>query len=455
MSIRPFFAALITLAFTSAAFAVDLRIATFNIDATPPKDSALCSGSVPPVRGVNDPLSARGLILLPAGQKPVVLVSLDWVGIGNEGHSEFRAAFAEAVRTSIDRVAVHTIHQHDAPSCDFTVEKLLAANGLSGEAFNPEFARAMIQRCAEAARNALDHAVSISHIGLGKAMVEKVASNRRVLGSDGMVEHVRWSATTDPEARAAPEGVIDPWVRAVSFWDEGTPVVIVTYYATHPQSYYRTGLVSADFPGWARSMREEDLPRAIHIHFNGAAGNVTAGKYNDGAPANREVLAERLHDGMKRAFEATERFPVVDADFAWNSVDVHMPLRPEIDFEEQKALVASKKLSTGERLNAAHEVAWMQQVIAGVPTTLSRLRIGSLQIVHMPAELFIEYQLAAQAMAPDDFVCMAAYGDYGAGYIGTAISYTQGGYETQLRTSRTAPEVEPILMDALKELVAP
>ena len=31
----------------------------------------------------------------------------------------------------------------------------------------------------------------------------------------------------------------------------------------------------------------------------------------------------------------------------------------------------------------------------------------------MPGELFVEYQLAAQQMRPNDFVAMAAYGDYG------------------------------------------
>ena len=71
----------------------------------------------------------------------------------------------------------------------------------------------------------------------------------------------------------------------------------------------------------------------------------------------------------------------------------------------------------------------------------------------MPGELFVEYQLAAQKMAPEDFVCMAAYGDQGPGYIGTTIAYGQGGYETG-RVSRTAPEVEGTLMQTLKELVA-
>jgi len=40
----------------------------------------------------------------------------------------------------------------------------------------------------------------------------------------------------------------------------------------------------------------------------------------------------------------------------------------------------------------------------------------------MPGELFIEYQLAAQNTRPDEFVTMAAYGEYGPGYIGTRIA---------------------------------
>ena len=55
-------------------------------------------------------------------------------------------------------------------------------------------------------------------------------------------------------------------------------------------------------------------------------------------------------------------------------------------------------------------------------------------------------------MRPDDFVAMAAYGDYGCGYIGTEIAYSQGGYETS-RVSRVAPTVEALLTEALRELV--
>lgn len=70
----------------------------------------------------------------------------------------------------------------------------------------------------------------------------------------------------------------------------------------------------------------------------------------------------------------------------------------------------------------------------------------------MPGELFVEYQLAAQKMRPDKFVCMAACGEYGTGYIGTKIAYQQGGYETGY-VSRVAPEVEHVLLRAMRELL--
>jgi hypothetical protein len=70
----------------------------------------------------------------------------------------------------------------------------------------------------------------------------------------------------------------------------------------------------------------------------------------------------------------------------------------------------------------------------------------------MPGEPFVEYQLAAQNLRPNSFVCMAAYGDYGPGYIGTSDAYSQGGYETGI-VSRVSPRSEAILLDAVHELL--
>jgi hypothetical protein len=436
-----------------AVFGADrpLGIATFNVDVTPPLGTPLCDALVMPAKEIVEPLSARGIVLLTADQ-PIVLCAVDWVGIGNSGHDAFRIALAKAVGTSVDRVCVHCLHQHDAPGCDFQADKILAAYGLGGKLFDPGFARGAIERLSAVARKSLAKPREVTHVGIGKAKVVDVASNRRVMGTDGKVKYVRYSSTQDAKIRAEPEGLIDPYVQLLSFWDKDTLLVSITYYATHPQSYYAKGGVSSDFPGLARRQRENELPGALHIHFNGAGGNVTAGKYNDGAPENRPVLAGRLASGMKEAFSTEKKSPVKGDDISWRVSRVALPLSKRYESKELEKRVADDKLPQAERLAAARNLAWARRCEAGTKTDIGCLRLGPAYVLHMPGELFVEYQLAAQNMRPGEPVMMAAYGDYGPGYIGTAIAYTQGGYETG-PVSRVAPEVEGVLRGAMRDLL--
>ena len=158
-----------------------------------------------------------------------------------------------------------------------------------------------------------------------------VASNRRILGTDGLVRATRYTTCKDSALRAEPEGLIDPIVSVISFWNDDKPLAVLSYYAVHPQSYYLTGLPNPDFPGIARFYRQLAVPDALHIHFNGAGGNLGAGKYNDGSHENRGILAERLADGMKRAWESAKKEKISAADISWNIEKV--ALTPAKSFE--------------------------------------------------------------------------------------------------------------------------
>jgi hypothetical protein len=434
-----------------AAADESLKVATFRIDATPPLGAPLCDALVRPAERIDDPLSARGVVLV-TSDKPIVLCAVDWVGIGNAGHDAWRQALADAAGTTPDRVAVHSLHQHDAPGCDFAAEELLAPRGLSGKLFHVAHARSTIRSAADAVRKAIKKPRAVTHLGLGKARVERVASNRRVLGRDGKVQYVRYSANKNPQAAAAPEGTIDPDVRLVSLWDGDKPLVSLTYYATHPQSHYGKGAVSTDFPGLARAEREKALPEVFHAHFNGAGGNITAGKYNNGDPANRPVLVARLAVGMKAAWENTKRSPIASREVSWTVRSVVLPPSASLDEKKLLAILDDATAKENERLRAARDLVFLRRCQAKQAIPLACLRLGDARVLHLPGELFVEYQLAAQAAAPERFVATAAYGDYGPGYIGTKIAYTQGGYETSY-VSRVAPEVEDVLMPAIRELL--
>jgi hypothetical protein len=428
-----------------------LSIGTFQVDATPPIGSPLCNAAVSPASEIVDPLSARGIVILGSG-RPIVLCAVDWVGIANGGYDAWRAALAEAAGTSPDRVAVHTLHQHDAPGCDFEAEKILEEHGIGGTMFPVKFTRETIARAAAACKEALKHASPVTHVGFGRGKVEKVGATRRPLGPDGKVKFVRWSGGNNAQVRAEPEGLFDPYVALVSFWNNDRPLAVMTYYAVHPMTFYGHGAVSADFAGVARSLREAALPGVAHIHFDGAGGDVTAGKYNGGTPADRRTLGERLAAGMQQAWETSQKTPITPVDVTWRTTAAALPLNPNLQSEATLLhMIDSKKTRMVYRVRAAIDLAWVRRAEAGHKIEMSCLKLGPAWILHIPGELSVEYQLAAQKMRPHDFVAMAAYGDYGSGYICMAAHYSQGGYEPT--ASRVGPAVQSVLFAAMKELL--
>ena len=275
----------------------------------------------------------------------------------------------------------------------------------------------------------------------------------------------RWSATRDQplwkirrrlraaRLRALPEGTIDPNVYVVSFWDETQPVTALSYYACHPQSHYGQGAVSADFPGLARGQRQAALGVPC-LHFNGAGGNVTAGKYNNGHPETRDVLAQRLVDGLTRAWQSTARTPIAAADVCWQTRQVALNPAPSLDEPKLLATLASEDSKLPQRVAAARQLAWLRRCHAGSRVAVGSLRLGPVCILHLPGELFVEYQLAARELRPDSPVVVAAYGDYGMGYIATRSAYAEGGYEVKPGVSLVSEDAGDHLFDAVRDLLA-
>jgi hypothetical protein len=401
------------------------HLATFPADVTPPLGHPLCGGWIEPVRGVDDPLRAVGVVLLGAGA-PVVLCAVDWCGIRNETHRAWCMALADAAHTTPERVAVQSVHPHNAPFVDIAAQRSIDAVPGAPPLMDLRFFGEAVQRSADALRASLAHTSRFTQVGIGKARVVQVASNRRILGGDGKVKFTRTSATKDAKVRAEPEGLIDPWLRTLSFWDGDRPLAALHYYATHPMSYYGDGRVSADFCGLARQMRQDET-KVFQVYFTGCAGNVTAGKYNDGAKENRPVLRDRMAAAMKAAWEATTRHEV--RTWSWRVEPLPLQPRREKSFgaEASRLLLADAKATKAARCNAALQLGWLQAV--GQPIDLTCLDLGEVLVLHLPGEPFIEYQLKAQELRKDRFVCVAGYGDGGPGYIPTDHAYLEGGYE--------------------------
>lgn len=426
----------------------DLHLAPFRFDVSPPLGHPCCGGWIKPVEGYDDPQEAIGFVLLGAG-KPIVICAVDWTGILNAAHLEWRTALAEAAGTTPDRVAVQCVHQHNAPFACLEAERITREPGDLPHIMDVGF----FHRCLDAGRKAIAEALPrarrVTHVATGQARVEQVAGNRRILGPDGKVGAMRGSSSPNPELRALPEGLIDPFLKTVAFFDRDTKLAACHYYACHPMSYYGDGRVSADFCGLARRRRQQDEPDCTHLYFNGCGGNIGAGKYNDGSKEMRPALVERMYTGIVASEQRLKHEPIESV--RWTTHGILPPTDPRWDADRILRQIADPKQSIANRNRPSYTVAWIRRCEQKFPIVLSALHVGGVSLLHLPAECFIEYQLEAQQAAPHRFVACAAYGDGGPWYIPAAEAYPQGGYEVSV--AWCAPDVDGILSDGIRHLL--
>ena len=426
----------------------NFHVAPFRYDVTPPMGHSLCGGWIKPVVGVDDPQEAIGFVVLGAG-KPIVVCVVDWTGLLNEAHIQWRGALAEAAGTTPDRVTVHCVHQHNAPFVCLESERIVQAQGDLPHIVEMDF----FNKCLDAGRKAVTAALKkptpVTHVAHGEARVQKVAGNRRILGPNGKVASQRGSSSRNPEHHRLPEGLIDPMLKTVAFYNKDRKLAACHYYACHPMSYYGDGRVSADFCGLARKRRQKDEPDCTHLYFNGCGGNIGAGKYNNGSKEMRPVLTQRMYDGIVGS-EAKLR-PQAIRSLQWTTHDILPPPNPRFDADAIMKQIADKKRAVSARNRPSFTVAWIRRFERKIPITLSALHVNDASMLHLPAESFVEYQLRAQAAAPDRFVACAAYGDGGPWYIPTADAYPQGGYAVSV--AWCDPQIDGLLTGGVKTLL--
>lgn len=438
------------------AVGAELRLANFRVDVTPPIGDGPCVGCMPKVSSIEHPLEMRGVVLR-CGDDSYVIAAIDFCGICNTSDEVLRDAMAEAAGTTRERVALQSLHQHSAPILDADAVRILHGEGSPELAKHVQFTNEIAQRTAIAIQSSLSEMKAVTRVVGTKAIVEQVASNRRVPQPDGSIA-VRASVTREPAVRDAAEGLIDPWLRTVTFFFGEQTLVQLHYYATHPQTFYGDARISWDCVGMARQ-RLESESGVPQIYFSGCGGNITVGKYNDGTRAAREQLTSRLHDAMVRSITAMPEVAIdieslEPSDVSWATAPIRFTVREDGAFNRgllQSQLAPEQAFST--RLTAAMFSGFGQRLRDGYIAQASRLRIGELEILHLPGEPFVEFQLYAQEQAAkSSFVCVAGYGECGVWYYGPDRIFTdRGGYEQTW--SLTGP-CEAEVKSAITELLA-
>ncbi len=428
-----------------AADAGKQQVATFCVNVTPPLGFPSYPSSKP-LETVETPLLAKGIVL-DDGRQRVVLCAVDWCGLCASTHALFRKSIADAAQTDVLNVAVHTVHQHTAPYIPTGSLEVRDRAGNPPKEADPPVLRQIAERLGAGVKESLTRFQPFNVIGVGQAKVDRVASARRILTDEGKIR-TRWSACTDPELRAEPEGRIDPMLKTITLAQDDKPLVRIHFYATHPQSFYGDARVCYDVPGFARQ-RLEEKEGVFQIYFNGCGGDVVMGKYNDRSPEARTQLTDRLYAGMEASVASTRMTPL--DGFAWRTLPVALPLKdePGYDVAKNRALMEDAKTSDKDWMQAARRIVlveWLKQ-----PIQLGLLRIGPADLVYLPGESVIEFQLFTQQQQPDRFTAVAAYGDLATGYICEEKDFSEGGYEPS--ASHVTPKSEGILKEAIGKLL--
>lgn len=397
-----------------------MSLAAFEADVTPPVGSPLFTG---PARSIVDRLLAKGLVVTGAGQ-PVVILSMDWCEIRNNSYDLWRDRIAAAAGTRRERVMLSCVHPHDAPYTDAYAQQLLSRHQVPDQLCDVAFETEAIANVVAAVRAAKPR--RITHLGTGQARVREVASNRRYVLPDGKISFGRTSATRDAAIRAMPEGLVDPYLKTISFWQGETPLAALSSYSTHPMSYYGQGDVTCDFPGLARNLRQAQAPGVFQIYCSGASGDTMAGKYNDGNHANRAILRDRMLAAMEAAWADTVRVPVGPAQFR-NAKLVFRPRDTEgFRIADMERIVADGKEPRRRRFDAALGLSWRARLKEKRPIDVPCLDFGSTCLLLLPAETFVQYQLWAQQEREKDFVVTLGYGESAPGYIPTRENVEEG-----------------------------
>ena len=431
---------------------VESKLGHFKIDATIPLGHR-CMGILPAKsKSISDGLELHGFVLL--GQEPpIVVVAIDWCEIRNQSYDAWRSRLAKVAGTQPERVLVSSLHQHDAPVIDSGAQDLLDQVGLQNELYDRSFHEEALTRAEQALSAAIEDAQPVTHVGYAQSVVSDVASNRRIVDGSGNVSFSRGSSSgRDSIFKQAPEGLIDPMMRTISFWSQNQCLVEYHAYATHPMSYYGRGEVTSDFVGLARK-RLARLDRSIHpIYASGCSGDVTAGKFNDGSPEAREDLTRKIYEAMLANRKGVQKEPVPET---WGFRNLPLELTyshaEPLQKEAMERVLQDGSMTVEKRILAAMGLAsWHRVQVRKQPIDMPCVDLGIARMVLFPGESFVGYQHIAQSISGSVPVLPVGYGECWTGYVPTDAAFKDGFDESWLWVAPGAQErIERVLQDLL------
>ncbi|GAK56362.1 hypothetical protein U27_03324 [Candidatus Vecturithrix granuli] len=387
-------------------------------------------------QGIHDELYARILVI--EQQEPVAIVAADLLCLPAEMVKQVKALAARKIGICEECIAIAATHTHSGPELRPNEKEIASA--------------AYMQNLIDDLAGGIYAAWSVrepARIGVGCGTIQGIGVNRR-----------------------HPDGLpVDPQVGVLRFdFANGRPGGVLINYTCHPVVLGPDNLlITADYPGYAtRLMERVKGDGFLSMFTNGATGDINTGHSADLSalgypiPGRTFERAEKL--GNMLAGEVLKIFETIELQseivVVAKSKTIALKLKPLPSLEQvQNDLIAKQAVlqqaiaegASEEQLlkarvnkfyaellldNVAQQAKAPQQETLEIE--LQGIKIGNCALLAFPGELFVEIGLAIKQNSPFAQTCILGYTNGYIGYLPTAQTYEEGGYEAV--ASRFTPE---------------
>lgn len=390
---------------TSPLFAA-LHVGVARADITPLLGETMTAmgGAVVSVEKINDPLSAK-VVILQNGADALVMVSLELLDADDDRLDAIRDQIRQ--QTGIDNVFCAVTHTHGSGrSSPEHISRI-----------TPLIIKAAVQAHADLQPARLGYAHGELHEGY----------NRRIINSDGTGQ-MMWN-----NRDRIPSGPTDPAVGVMVIKHAKSDAVIATLvnYAVHPviSMNFSELIVSADYPG-AMANEVEATVGGLCVFFLGAAGDINPFDADMFRYATaEEAFAQVKMTGHLLAHEVLKTVRQVD----------QFDANPGIDYAQRMLPMANRSEGPAAAKNRSVE--------------LNTVLIGdAFAMVTMPGELFVELGLDLKARSPAETTWVLGLTNEIQWYIPTLKATTEGGYGASTATDLEVGAGERLVLEAVVTL---
>lgn len=368
-----------------------LQAGTAVADITPPLEVGLLTSAVQglyaPFESVRLPLKARVLVWQ-WGDVRLALVALDLLNLNDTavgGWADFKKELSGDIPP--EHIIITCTHTHTAP------ESVALSNLYLTTAFRQWWAQVR-QRVKLAIEQACA-ALRPCNLLVSAAVTEGLSLQRRIPTPAGIVMSDALQPVTQAMLAREP---VDRRVRLLRMEDtDGVAIATVVHAVCHPVYEMCMPHVSPDFPGEMCLALEEAGSDGMPLFLNGAAGDANPPAVSGGSQQARrhgQALA-----GLVKNNRQWKRITGTGLFFAHR--------RLQLNIRQGSGMT-----------NTADAMA-----------RISVVCMGSLAIVFLPGEPFVETAFDIEKNAPFENTIVVGYSENNIGYLPTSRALQEGGYE--------------------------